>query len=110
MAQLGLVVGGVGAASSSSLPDTGLPGEDNLPSSPRGPSLYYLEAWASCPTSHFSLLAAYKHPSPIFLALLPEGDCSGLLEGWGGKLPLGLGEKGCWNWPYPQDKTATGDL
>lgn len=58
-----------------------------------------------CPTSHFfsfSLLAAYKHPSSIFLALLPEGGCSGLLEGQGERqAPWALGPKSCWNWVPP---------
>lgn len=54
------------------------------PSPHGGPRPRYLEAWASLPhlLFSFSLLAAYKHPSPIFLALLPERGCSGLPEGW----------------------------
>lgn len=65
-----------------------LPGEGGLPASlpPWVSSLHYLESWASLPhlpLFSFSLLAADKHPSPIFLALLPEGGCSRLQEGLG---------------------------
>lgn len=83
------------------------------PSPHRGPRSHYLEAWASLPhlLFSFSLLAAYKHPSPIFLALLPERGCLGLPKGWpereASSLSLRGGEPlqlGCFTF----SRTATG--